>query len=96
MINSKQRSKLRALAHHLKPILIIGKSGIIKGAVSSIDKALDDHELIKVKLGHDKKVKEQFISIIENDLSAFIIGNVGHTFIIFRRQNDKDKRKIII
>ena len=96
MINSKQRSKLRALAHHLKPVVIIGKAGIIEGAVSSIDKALDDHELIKVKLGHDKKVKEQFISIIENDLSAFIIGNVGHTFIIFRRQNDKDKRKIII
>ena len=96
MINSKQRSKLRALAHHLKPIVIVGKAGIIEGAVSSIDKALDDHELIKVKLSDDKEVKAQFISIIENDLSAFIIGNVGHTFIIFRRQNDKDKRKIII
>ena len=96
MINSKQRSKLRALAHHLKPVVIIGKAGIIEGAVSSIDKALDDHELIKVKLSDDKKVKAQFIIIIENDLSAFIVGNVGHAFIIFRRQNDKDKRKIII
>ena len=60
MINSKQRSKLRALAHHLKPVVIIGKSGIIKGALSSIDKALDDHELIKVKSSDDKTIKTQY------------------------------------
>ena len=96
MINSKQRSKLRASAHHLKPIVVIGKAGIIDGAVKSIDKALDDHELIKVKLSDNKKLKEQFIDIIENILSAFLVGNVGHTFIIFRPQKDKDKRKITI
>ena len=96
MINSKQRSKLRAMAHHLKPMVIIGKAGIIDGAINSIDKALDDHELIKVKLGHDKKIKDEFVDVVKNKLSAFLIGNVGHTFIIFRIQEDKDKRKINI
>ena len=96
MINSKQRSKLRAMAHHLKPMVIIGKAGIIDGAINSIDKALDDHELIKVKLGHDKKIKDEFVDIVKKKLSAFLIGNVGHTFIIFRIQEDKDKRKINI
>ena len=96
MINSKQRSKLRAMAHHLKPMVIIGKAGIIDGAINSIDKALDDHELIKVKLGHDKKIKDEFVDVVKNKLSAFLIGNVGHTFIVFRIQEDKDKRKINI
>mgnify|MGYP006081541463 CR=1 FL=1 len=96
MINSKQRSKLRAMAHHLKPIVVIGKAGIIDGAINSISRALDDHELIKVKLGHDKKIKNQFVDIVKNKLSALLIGNVGHTFIIFRLQEDKDKRKINI
>ena len=96
MINSKQRSKLRAMAHHLKPMVIIGKAGIIDGAINSIDKALDDHELIKVKLGHDKKIKDEFVDVVKNKLSAFLVGNVGHTFIIFRIQEDKDKRKINI
>ena len=96
MINSKQRSKLRAMAHHLKPMVIIGKAGIIDGAINSIDKALDDHELIKVKLGHDKKIKDEFVDVVKNKLSVFLVGNVGHTFIIFRIQEDKDKRKINI
>ena len=96
MINSKQRSKLRAMAHQLKPIVVIGKAGIVDGAINSIRRALDDHELIKVKLGHDKKIKNQFVDIVKNKLSALLIGNVGHTFIIFRLQEDKDKRKINI
>jgi len=96
MINSKQRSKLRSLAHHLKPVVIIGKAGITDGSTHSIDKALDDHELIKVKSSDDKTIKTQLINLIENDLSAFLIGNVGHTFIIFRPQDDENKRKIKI
>ena len=62
MINSKQRSKLRSMAHHLKPVVIIGKLGIVDGAIKSINNALDDHELIKVKLSNDKDVKKQFIA----------------------------------
>tara|TARA_B100001250_G_C19287461_1_gene565963 strand:- start:26 stop:316 length:291 start_codon:yes stop_codon:yes gene_type:complete len=96
MINSKQRSKLRSMAHHLKPMVIIGKAGIVDGAISSVNRALDNHELIKVKLSNDKAVKKQFIDILENNLSAFLIGNVGHTYIIFRQQNDPDKVRIKI
>ena len=96
MINSKQRSKLRSMAHHLKPTVIIGKAGIIDGSISSIDQALDAHELIKVKLSSDKEVKKQFLDIIESSLSAFLIGNIGHTYIIFRQQKDPDKVRIKI
>jgi len=96
MINSKQRSKLRSMAHHLKPVVIIGKLGIVDGAIKSINNALDDHELIKVKLSNDKDVKKRFIAIIEGDLSAFLVGNIGHTYIIFRPQEDPDKVKIKI
>ena len=86
------------MAHHLKPVVTIGKVGIIDGAIDSIDRALDDHELIKIKLSEIKKLKlrDNLLDILENDLSAFVVGNVGHTFIIFRPQNDKNKRRINI
>ena len=96
MINSKERSKLRSFAHHLKPIIIIGKSGISDGAINSIDRALEDHELIKVKFSENKKSRGKLIDILENNLSAFVVGNIGHTLIIFRPQDDENKRKITI
>ena len=96
MINSKQRSKLRSLAHHLKPIVSIGKSGLTEGAIHSIDTALDAHELIKVKFNMYKESKNEFIANQIESLSAFIVGDIGHTLIIFRPQKDKDKRKITL
>ena len=72
MINSKQRSKLRSLAHHLKPIVNIGKLGITEGSISSIDEALDSHELIKVKFIQNNydvpSISKEWIKIIEQTL----------------------------
>ena len=94
MINSKQRSKLRSLAHHLKPIVIIGKLGVTEGVVNSIDEALNTHELIKVKFSMNKDFKSKLIQSCNDTLSASIVGEIGHTLIIFRPHKDKEKRKI--
>ena len=92
-MNSKQRSKLRSLAHHLKPIVVIGKAGLTKGAILSIDKALDAHELIKVKFSQNNESKKALLKISGDALSAFIVGAIGHTIIMFRAQKDRDRRK---
>ena len=93
MINSKQRSKLRSLAHHLKPLVNIGKSGITEGVVVSINEALDSHELIKVKFIQNKDMRHEFKTEVEKLLSASVIGNIGNTIILFRQHEDVDKRK---
>ena len=51
MLTGKQRRHLRALAHPLKPIVQIGKGGIDEGLVTAVDRALADHELVKIKIG---------------------------------------------
>jgi RNA-binding protein len=51
MLTGKQRRHLRALAHPLKPTVQIGRGGIDDGLVAAVDRALADHELVKVKLG---------------------------------------------
>ena len=92
MINSKQRSKLRSLAHHLKPLVNIGKSGLTKGAILSIDQALESHELIKVKFIQNKEGRDQFKNDVETLFSASIVGDIGNTIILFRQNEDVDKR----
>ena len=62
MINSKQRSKLRSIAHHIKPSVYIGKSGLTDGVYASISESLDSQELIKVKFNDNKELKKKLIS----------------------------------
>ena len=96
MINSKQRSKLRSLAHHIKPSVYIGKSGLTDGAFKSINESLDSHELIKVKFNNSKASKADLANSAEKKLSAFVVGSVGNTLIMFRPNEDHEQRKYSI
>jgi putative YhbY family RNA-binding protein len=52
---------LRSLAHHLKPVVIVGKNGINSQLIASTEVALNDHELIKVRFGEFKEEKKRNI-----------------------------------
>ena len=93
MINSKQRSKLRSLAHHIKPSVYIGKSGLTDGVYASISESLDSQELIKVKFNENKDLKKKLISDSESILSASVVGSIGNTVIIYRPNEELNQRK---
>ena len=93
LINSKIRAKLRSLAHHIKPCVFIGKSGLTDGVVQSIKEYLDKDELIKVKFNSYKKDKNDLIEKSLKTLSAYIIGSIGHTIIIYKPSEDVENRK---
>lgn len=93
MISSKQRSKLRSLAHHIKPSVYIGKSGLTDGVYASISESLDSQELIKVKFNENKDLKKKLISDSESILSASVVGSIGNTVIIYRPNEELNQRK---
>ena len=96
MINSSQRKKLRAIAHHLDPSIIIGKNGYNDGVKQSIDEILLKNELIKIKFNDHKKDKYNISHHIETDLNAFIVGAIGNITILYKQHPDPEKRKITI
>ena len=49
-LTGKQSRHLRALGHHLEPVVHVGKEGVTEALSKAIDQALTDHELIKLKL----------------------------------------------
>ena len=93
MISSKQRSKLRSLAHHIKPSVYIGKSGLTDGVYASISESLDSQELIKVKFNENKELKKKLISDSESTLSASVVGSIGNTVIIYKPNEELNQRK---
>ena len=92
-LSSNQRKYLRSLAHHIKPLVYIGKNNVTKGTILSIDENLDTHELIKIK-SHDNKLTSDNISNIQKKINFSIVGKIGKTIIVYRQNSDKDLRKI--
>ena len=95
-ISSKNKQKLKGLAHSIKPSVIIGKEGVSKSTINSINNILENKELIKVKFNSFKNEKDSIAKEIENFCNATIVGQIGNIIILFKQNPDIDKRKFII
>ena len=95
-LSSSQRSYLRSQAHHLEPVVLIGKHGITDGTIKSIDRVLEARELIKIKFREFKDEKLSLSEKIAELTNSRVVGVIGHTVIIFRQNPDSDKRQIHI
>jgi len=95
-INNKQRKFLKSKAHHLKPVIVIGKDEISKSIIEAIDHSIDSHELIKIKFNHHKDKKREIIDDINKKIDAQLIGVIGNVAIVYRQNKDINKRKYFI
>ncbi|MCG6534374.1 MAG: ribosome assembly RNA-binding protein YhbY [Syntrophales bacterium LBB04] len=95
-LKGSQRKYLRSQAHHLKPLVIIGRNGLNEKVIGTIDIALRDHELIKVKFGEFKEGKKEISSEIALATNSEAVGLIGNITIFYRPHPDPEKRKIKI
>lgn len=91
-----QKKFLRGLAHNLKPVVQIGKEGLVPGVVKAVSEGLQRHELIKLKFidFKEKDQKEAILADLVAKTGAEAVGMIGHTVILYRQQADPEKRKI--
>ena len=90
-LNSTQRSHLCSQAHHLEPIVFIGKNGITEGTLEIITKSLDALELIKIKFHEYKDEKKSLSYQIAESTESHVVGIIGHTVILFRQNSQREK-----
>ena len=93
-LKSTQRSFLRSQAHHLEPVVLIGKNGVSIGTIESVNKALEARELIKIKFREFKDNKQSISDEIAVSAKCHVVGMIGHTVILFRQNPDPDKQNI--
>ena len=91
-LSSTQRSFLRSQAHHLEPIVLIGKNGVSSGTIESVNKALEARELIKIKFREFKDNKQSISDEIAASANCQVVGIIGHTVILFRQISDPEKQ----
>lgn len=79
-----RRKQLRAIGHKLNPVVIVSK-GLGAGVAAEIDRALTDHELIKIRVNAaDREEKKALVEEICKKLDAELIQMAGHIALIFR------------
>ena len=84
-LTGKQRRHLRGLGHHLAPVVQIGKEGLSEAFVGAVEQALEDHELIKVKILETASVDRHEVA---DELAAATRSEVaqvlGYTILLYR------------
>jgi RNA-binding protein len=86
-LTGKQRRYLRALGHHLAPVLHIGHEGLSEAVVTEANAQLETHELIKVKVGESSPVSRHDAAAgLADATSASVAQVLGRTFLLYRRR----------
>ena len=79
------KQDLRARAHHLKPVVMVGQHGVTPNVLAEIEVALNAHELIKIKLAeNDRDARKTMITEICEASKAELIQTIGKVIVIFR------------
>jgi RNA-binding protein len=91
-LSDTQRRHLRGLAHHLKPVVMVGQDGLKATVLAEVDAALTAHELIKVKVAAaDREERAALIAEIAAASGAERVQSIGHVAVLFRRNPKKPK-----
>lgn len=89
-LTTAERRALRADAHHLDPVVMIGGDGLTPAVLKEADGALKAHGLIKVRvLGDDRAVREEIYAQMCDKLNAAPIQHIGKLLVLWRPQPEK-------
>lgn len=88
-MNPIEKKKLKAQAHPLNPVVMIGQSGLTPAVLKEINVALDAHELIKIKIRAERDERNIIKEQICADTHAKLIQSIGQVAVIFRKNPKK-------
>lgn len=89
-------SKLKGLAQRLEPVLALGKAGATDAFLKSLDEALAQHELVKIKFAAFKDERKTLAPQLAEKTGSQLIWIVGHVAVFYRQQPDAAKRKVAV
>ena len=92
-ITKDQQRALKAKAHSLKPIILLGQKGLTDAVMVEINAALEYHELIKIKLaGAERDDRQALATAICEQTHADQVGIIGQILIAYRPNLEKQKK----
>jgi RNA-binding protein len=85
VLSPKERQAFKAQAHKLDPVVLLGAQGLTDAVMREIDRALNAHELIKVRVPvDDRDERERMFVAVAEQLGAARIQMIGKLLVLYR------------
>jgi RNA-binding protein len=92
-LTTDQKKRLRTRAHTLNPIVMVGGNGLTENVQLEVDRALEDHELIKVKFAvGDRDLKRELIKELVDVVEAELVQEIGNVAVLFRASDEPNPK----
>jgi putative YhbY family RNA-binding protein len=85
-LSPARRRELKARAHKLDPVVLIGGSGLSAQVIAEIDRSLKRHELIKVRVNAERAVRDAVFQEICGQTGAQPVQHIGKILVLFREE----------
>jgi RNA-binding protein len=94
-LTEPQKKHLRRLAHPLEPIVTLGNAGLTDAVVKELDRALEDHELVKVRArAPDRHQRDAWLTELARRTQGILVQRIGNVAVIYRA--DKTLPRIVL
>lgn len=90
---SREKKSMRQIAHHLDVVVTVGDQGVSEGVINETERALQDHELIKVRVAVGERAERNAAAAnLANLCGAEIVQQIGKVVILYRANPKADPR----
>ncbi len=87
-LSGQMKKAFRGVAHHLDPVVSISDRGISEGIIAETERALNDHELIKVKVDAlEKADRVALTQALAQQTAATVVQNIGKVAVLYRKNS---------
>ena len=90
-LTQEQKKQFKSIGHHLKPIVTIADNGLTEGVLAELDRALNDHELIKVQLRAERDDRKALIEQLCENSSSMLVQSIDKVALIYRKNPQPNK-----
>ncbi|UTA47030.1 YhbY family RNA-binding protein [Simiduia sp. 21SJ11W-1] len=92
-VSAERRKQFRQIGHNLKPVVMVAEKGLSEGVLEELNRALEDHELIKVKMViNDRDARKAAIEAMCKAARAEVIQEIGKIALIFRAAREPNPK----
>ncbi|MGH8435345.1 MAG: ribosome assembly RNA-binding protein YhbY [Pseudomonas sp.] len=92
-LTQEQKKQYKSIGHHLKPVLIVADNGLTEGVLAELERALSDHELIKIQLRITER-EDRLAAIAElcKTAKSELVQAIGKMALIYRKNPKANKQ----
>ena len=92
-LSNSQKKEFRSIGHNLNPVVIIAQNGLSENVSQEIQRALKDHELIKIKIQvPDRTAKQELLDEICSSMNAECVQSIGHVALLYKAAKKPDPK----